>query len=61
LLSSLIQMDLVDEHRIIVNPIVLGKGTPLFQGIIERLELKLLKTKVFASGNVLLYYQPEYK
>lgn len=58
LLSSLIQMDLVDEHRIMVNPVVLGRGTPLFQGITERLELRLLKTRPFASGNVLLYYQP---
>jgi dihydrofolate reductase len=61
LLSSLIQMDLIDEHRILVNPIVLGSGTPLFQGIKEKLELKLLKTKIFASGNVLLYYQPAKK
>lgn len=57
LLSSLVLMDLVDEHRIMVNPVVLGRGTPLFQGITERLELTLLKTKTFASGNVLLYYQ----
>lgn len=57
LLSSLIQMDLIDEHRIMVNPVVLGSGTPLFQGIKEKLELKLLRTKAFASGNVLLYYQ----
>jgi dihydrofolate reductase len=61
LLSSLIQMDLIDEHRILVNPVVLGSGTPLFQGIKEKLEVKLLKTKIFASGNVLLYYQPAKK
>ena len=61
LLSSLMEMDLVDEHRIMVNPVVLGRGTPLFQGITERLELKLLKTKTFASGNILLYYQPAMK
>ena len=61
LLSSLIQMDLVDEHRIMVNPVVLGSGTPLFLGIKEQLELKLVKTKTFSSGNVLLYYQPAIK
>src|SRR5574341_1504287 len=61
LLSSLVQMDLVDEHRIMVNPVVLGSGTPLFQGVNEPIELKLLKTKTFASGNVLLYYQPAKK
>ena len=58
LLSSLIQMGLVDEHRIIVNPVVLGKGSPLFQGIAEQLELKLTSTRIFGSGNVLLAYQP---
>ena len=57
LLSTLIQMGLIDEHRIIVNPIVLGSGTPLYQGLKEKLNLKLLKTKTFRNGNVLLYYQ----
>lgn len=61
LLSSLIQMDLVDEHRIIVNPIVLGNGTPLFKNLKDRLNLKLLKSRKFDSGNVLLYYQPDRK
>ncbi|HLE14602.1 MAG TPA: dihydrofolate reductase family protein [Anaerolineales bacterium] len=57
LLSTLIQMGLIDEHRIIVNPIVLGSGTPLYQGLKDKLNLKLLKTKTFRNGNVLLYYQ----
>ncbi len=56
---SLIQMNLIDEYRIIVNPVVLGKGKPLFKGIHDKLNLKLLKTETFDSGNVLLYYQPE--
>lgn len=59
LLSTLNQMGLIDEHRILVNPIVLGSGTPLFQGINDPLKLKLLKTRTFHSGNVLLYYQPD--
>jgi len=57
LLSTLIKMGLIDEHRIIVNPIVLGSGTPLYQGLKDKLNLKLLKTKTFRNGNVLLYYQ----
>jgi dihydrofolate reductase len=52
----LIQSNLIDEYRIMVNPIVLGKGNPLFRGI--NLKLKLLKTKTFGNGNVLLYYEP---
>jgi dihydrofolate reductase len=55
---SLLQMGLIDELRIMVNPVVLGSGKPLFNGIHEKLNLKLLKTKTFRSGNVLLYYQP---
>jgi dihydrofolate reductase len=55
---SLIPHALIDEVRVMVNPVVLGKGKPLFKGIREKLNLKLLKTKVFKSGNVLLYYQP---
>ena len=34
-----------------------GNGNPLFKGIHDKLNLKLLKTKTFHSGNVLLYYQ----
>ena len=61
LLSTLMQMDLIDEHRIMVNPVVLGSGNPLFKGIKDKLSLKLLKTRTFSSGNVLLYYQPANK
>ena len=54
---SLLQMGLVDEFRIMLNPVVLGAGTPLFKGVIQPLKLKLIKTRTFDSGNVLLYYQ----
>lgn len=55
---SLAKLGLVDEYRIMVNPVVLGNGKPLLSGITDTLPLKLLKTKVFHSGNVLLSYQP---
>ncbi len=58
---SLLQMGLVDELRIMVNPVVLGSGKRLFDGIGDKLKLKLLKTREFRSGNVLLYYQPVYE
>ena len=54
---TFIKMGLIDEYRIIVNPIVLGNGKPLFKGLHERLNLKLLKTKTFGSGNVIPYYR----
>ncbi|MBI3660338.1 dihydrofolate reductase [Candidatus Acetothermia bacterium] len=58
LASTLTKLGLIDEYRIMVNPVVLGNGKPLFKGIKDKLNLKLLKTKTFSSGNVLLYYQP---
>ena len=58
LMSELTRMDLIDEHRVLVNPVILGVGTPLFQTK-EKLKLKLLKTRTFANGNVLLTYQSD--
>jgi len=56
--STFMQHGLIDEYRIIVNPIVLGNGKPLFKGINGKQNLKLLKTKVLGSGVVILYYEP---
>lgn len=53
---SLLEMGLLDELRIMINPVVIGKGTPLFRGIQRKLSLKLVETKVFYSGNVLFTY-----
>ena len=61
LLSSLMQMNLVDEHRVMVNPVLIGSGTPLFRNSDQKVNLKLVKTRTFKSGNVLLYYQPDKK
>ena len=58
LLSTLMQMDLVDEHRVMINPVILGKGTPLFKNVEDQTKLKLLKSRPFQSGNILLYYSP---
>lgn len=55
---TLIDLGLIDEFRIMINPVVLGEGKPILQGIKSKLELKLLKTRTFKSGNVLLYYEP---
>jgi len=55
---TFLQAGLLDEVRILLNPIILGAGKPLFQGIRERLKLKLLRTRLFTNGNILLVYQP---
>jgi dihydrofolate reductase len=56
--STLLQLGLIDEYRIIVNPVVLSSGKPFFKDIKDKLNLKLLKIKTFSCGNVILYYQP---
>ncbi len=58
---SLVQAGLIDEFRIMVNPVVLGRGNLLFKGIKDRLYLKLIRTRTFKSGNVLLCYEPDKK
>jgi dihydrofolate reductase len=58
IVSTLMQHGLIDEYRIIVNPVVLGNGNPLFKGINGKHNLKLLRTRVFSSGVVILYYEP---
>ncbi len=44
-----------------VNPVILGKGSPLFKAMDAKVNLKLMKTRTFGNGNVLLYYQPDKK
>lgn len=58
LTSFLTQLRLIDEFRIMLNPVILGNGNPLFKTIKGKIELKLIKTRAFNSGNVLLYYEP---
>jgi dihydrofolate reductase len=57
LVCSLIPHNLIDEYRIMLNPVILGSGRPLFQNIQSPLELKLVNSRTFGNGNVLLYYK----
>lgn len=55
---NLMEKGLIDEFRIIINPIVLEKGTRLFEGFNAGLNLKLLNSRQFKNGNILLCYSP---
>ena len=57
LTAGLLRTGLLDELRIMVNPIILGQGRSLFAGA-EKTSLQLLKTRQFTSGNVLFHYRP---
>ena len=57
LITALTQLDLVDEYQLAVHPTILGSGLTLFKNISERVDLKLLKTKTFGCGAIVLYYE----
>ncbi|MCX6149621.1 MAG: dihydrofolate reductase family protein [Ignavibacteriales bacterium] len=57
--STFMQLGMIDEYWFVVQPIVLGTGTPLFKDIKSRMNLKLLETRTFGSGVVVLHYQNE--
>jgi dihydrofolate reductase len=58
LAMSLMKDGLIDELRFMINPVAIGEGTPVFRGLERRVELELLETRKFSSGNVLLCYKP---
>lgn len=61
LAQSCMPLGLIDEYRLFVTPIILGSGKCLFENIKDTTNLKLVKTKTFKSGSVLLDYQPSGK
>jgi dihydrofolate reductase len=56
--SQLIQLGLVDEYRFVVGPVVAGEGRRLLEGVSlpEKLQLRLVESKIFESGCVALRY-----
>ena len=57
LIIQLINLNLIDEFQICIYPMIEGKGLPLFDKIKDRTIFKLLKTKTFGSGAIVLYYK----
>ena len=58
LAQTFAQLGLIDEYRLVVHPVILGRGKPLFKDIQDKTNLKLVRTKHDNSGVVLLDYQP---
>ena len=61
LIVAFTQLGLIDEYQLGVQPTVAGSGLPLFKNVRDRVDLKLLKTKTFGCGAVMLYYEPTKK
>jgi dihydrofolate reductase len=61
ILTQFAEQGLIDEYQIMVDPVVLGDGTPIMKGIKHKLDLRLTGIRRFRSGVVLLSYQPEEK
>lgn len=58
LIMQLMNLNLIDEFQLCIQPVVAGKGSTLFDNVNERTIFKLIKTKVFNGGSVILYYEP---
>jgi dihydrofolate reductase len=58
IVSQLAQENLIDEYQLALNPVALGKGRSMFEGLKEKLALKLTKSRTFGNGTVMLWYQP---
>lgn len=58
-IQELMKEGLIDEFYLSVNPIILGKGKPLFKDVPARIKLNLLETKIFPQGVILLHYGKE--
>jgi dihydrofolate reductase len=57
LAASCIELDLVDEYRLFVSPVVLGGGTPYFPAVAQPIDLELVETRTFASRVVYVRYR----
>jgi dihydrofolate reductase len=58
LASTLMRHGLIDEYRLLVSPVVLGRGRRTFRDIAERLPLRLSQVQAWSAGLTALYYQP---
>lgn len=58
IMTQLVDAALIDEYKIMIYPVAIGGGTSIFNGIKNNLSFKLISSRVFNSGTVLLCYKP---
>ena len=61
IIQTLTNHGLIDEYQVLVQPLILGGGKPLFQDIHHQVKLKLVNSKTHPSGVVVQFYQPREK
>ena len=59
IVSQLAQEGVIDEYQMVVIPVVLGKGRTMFEGVTNRVGMKLIRSRAFGNGNVYLCYEPK--
>jgi dihydrofolate reductase len=58
LVRTLTNLGLIDEYQLLVHPVILGSGKPLFQDLKDQVKLKLVNSRTHPSGVMVLSYQP---
>ena len=58
IVSQLTQARLIDSYQVVTVPIIIGRGRTLFEGVTDKLALKLERTRAFSNGNVVSWYTP---
>jgi dihydrofolate reductase len=59
LIVQLLKLNLIDELQLCIHPLLEGNGLQFFEDINNRIIFKLVKTKIFKNGAIVLYYQPK--
>lgn len=58
IVAQLADAGLIDEYQIVLNPLVVGNGRTLFEGVKRKLPMKLARSRAFGNGNVVVCYEP---